>query len=65
MACIMNTLSTLADASKQALDNSVREKALDLVLNQEAVTIKELREQNKQLNALRNTANLTTEEGKS
>ncbi len=54
----------LADASKQALDNEIREKALDLVLNQEAVTIKELREQNKQLNALRNTANLTTEEGK-
>jgi uncharacterized protein with PIN domain len=54
----------LADASKQALDNEIREKALDLVLNQEALTIKELREQNKQLNALRNTANLTTEEGK-
>src|SRR5690606_17800630 len=41
-----------------------REEQLNLVLNQEAVTIKELRDQNKLLNKLRNDTNILTDEGK-
>lgn len=54
----------LADASKETLDQTVRTEALNQVLEQEATTIKELRDQNKILNQLRNSANLTTEEGR-
>lgn len=54
----------LADASKETLDQTVRTEALNQVLNQEATTIKGLRDQNKILNQLRNSANLTTEEGR-
>src|SRR5690606_20700105 len=53
----------LADASKETLDQTVRTEALNQVLEQEATTIKGLRDQNKILNDLRNSANLTTAEG--
>ncbi len=54
----------LADASKETLDQTVRTEALTQVLEQEATTIKGLRDQNKILNQLRNSANLTTAEGR-
>ncbi len=53
----------LSDSSTAALDAVTREQRLDLVLGQEAVTIKELRDQNKQLNKLRNDTNILTDEG--
>lgn len=53
----------LSESSKGALDAATREAQLELVLAEEAVTIKELRDQNKQLNKLRNDTNLLTEEG--
>jgi len=54
----------LSQASKEAFDAATREEQLNLVLNQEAVTIKELRDQNKLLNKLRNDTNILTDEGK-
>src|SRR5690606_26302205 len=53
----------LSDSSKGAFDAATREAQLDLVLGQEAVTIKELRDQNKLLNKLRNDTNILTDEG--
>jgi hypothetical protein len=53
----------LSESSKGALDAATREAQLEVVLGQEAVTIKELRDQNKLLNKLRNDTNLLTEEG--
>lgn len=53
----------LSEASKGAFDAATREAQLEVVLAQEATTIKELRDQNKLLNKLRNDTNLLTEEG--
>lgn len=53
----------LSDSSKGAFDAATREAQLELVLGQEATTIKELRDQNKLLNKLRNDTNVLTEEG--
>lgn len=53
----------LSDSSKAAFDSATREEQLNLVLNNEATTIKELRDQNKLLNKLRNDTNVLTEEG--
>jgi len=53
----------LSEASMGAFDAATREAQLELVLGQEATTIKELRDQNKLLNKLRNDTNLLTEEG--
>ena len=57
-------VKVLTDTSKEAQQAVTREDRLALVLDKEATTIQGLRAQNKELNALRNSANLTTEEGR-
>lgn len=54
----------LSETTKGAFDAATREAQLEVVLAQEATTIKELRDQNKLLNKLRNDTNVTTDEGK-
>ena len=54
----------ISNAAKETADQAMRADALNAVLGKEATTIKELREQNKQLNKLRNDTNITTEQGK-
>jgi hypothetical protein len=56
-------IKALAETAKQATDTETREARLEVVLGAEVKTIKEARQQNKLLNDLRNTANLTTAEG--
>lgn len=57
-------IKALSASQKQTQEAALREKKLDLVINQEVTTIKQAREQNKLLNQLRNETNLTTEEGR-
>lgn len=54
----------LVDVNRATETAEVRQEALNGVLSMEVTTIKGLREQNKMLNQLRNTANITTEEGR-
>ena len=54
----------ISNAAKETTDQAMRTDVLNVVLAKEATTIKELREQNKQLNKLRNDTNITTEQGK-
>ncbi len=56
-------IKVLSDSSKEAAEAITREQRLDIVLNEEANTIKGLRNQNKILNRLRNETNLQTKEG--
>ena len=56
-------IKVLSESSKEAADAITREQRLDVVLNEEANTIKGLRNQNKILNRLRNETNLQTKEG--
>ena len=56
-------INYISYTAKGTADQKIRAEALNVVLGKEATTIKELREQNKQLNKLRNETNITTEEG--
>lgn len=57
-------INLLAKNTKATADQAARTELLDAALSAEATTIEELRDQNKALNQLRNTANLKTEEGR-
>ena len=56
-------VKVLAESNKETADAVIRSQKLDVALNEEATTIKGLRDQNKILNELRNSANITTKEG--
>ena len=56
-------IKTLEESKQQARDATTFEERLDLALDSEVSTIKDLREQNKILNKLRNETNFETEEG--
>jgi len=53
----------LSDTQKELQETETRHARMDIVLNQEVKTIAQARAQNKELNKLRNTTNLTTAEG--
>lgn len=56
-------LKAIVDSTKAVDEQTRRQAKLDIVLNDEATTINDLRRQNKALNELRNSANLETAEG--
>lgn len=58
-----SNLKAIADSTQATADQANRTALLDLALQNEAVSIKEAREQNVLLNKLRNEANATTAEG--
>ena len=54
----------LVAQNKTKLDQISRTERISAVLGKEAVTIDQLRQKNKELNQLRNSANITTEKGR-
>jgi len=57
-------ISLMESANKTKLDSVNRQDRLNKVIGLEAISIDQLRQKNKQLNALRNSTNITTAKGR-